>query len=189
MSNIIIVGYSQEEAKDLRRRIDTILGVYRCEADAATVILDVETKWCGREKPAPYIVVRHSDKTKLEYIANVLRVVLNVDTEAELIHKYYPRSAGSPDFKTFINPDGAWSYDGQYSIGVLPNIDYKVENDLPTGVDVANNILCVSNGRIEQAPVGIQFYSEGKPFRIDYCFIRWIRDKYTNLLWVNYNYR
>lgn len=90
MANILIVGFEKLEAKQLQDRIDAVmkqLGKDK-EGESATVILDVQTKWCGGTGRAPYLVVRHSKIAEAEAIARALHSALNLDIEFETISGY-----------------------------------------------------------------------------------------------------
>ena len=92
MANILIVGFERPEAERLRDQIDVI--AFKLEADSATVIVGNETRWCGSKKPAPYIVVQHSQAHMAEAIGKALHSALNLDTQIEVTHKYLASVAG-----------------------------------------------------------------------------------------------
>jgi hypothetical protein len=55
---------------------------------SATVILDVQTRWCGNKKPAPYLIVQHSKADMAEKIGTAVHTALNLDTQIEVTYKY-----------------------------------------------------------------------------------------------------
>ncbi len=95
MANIILVGFPKPEAEKLRDRIDAIMepNGWATPGESATVILDVETRWCGNKQPAPYLVVQHSKANMAEAIGTALHAVLNLDTQIEVSHKYLASKA------------------------------------------------------------------------------------------------
>lgn len=66
------------------------------EGQSATVILGAQTKWCGSEGRAPYLVVRHSRTSEAHSIAEALHSALNLDIEFETISGYLA-SVTKPD--------------------------------------------------------------------------------------------
>lgn len=90
------------------------------------------------------------------------------------------------DIKTFENPTGNWEYNGAFSVELVPGADKSV---VPQTAIVDGDIVRVNKGRIKQSIGGIQLYSEGNPFYWGYIWIKVIRNKNDDLLWVNYNYR
>jgi hypothetical protein len=90
MANILIVGFGVE-SKKLRDQIDTLMAQHGWAnpGESATIILDIETKWCGNKEPAPYLVVQHSKAHMAEEIGLALHSALNLDTQVEVSYRYY----------------------------------------------------------------------------------------------------
>ena len=90
MANILLVGFEELEALKLRDQIDTIMERHgwATPGESATIILDVETRWCGNKKPAPYLVVQHSKVHMAEKIGTALHEALSLDTQIEVTHMY-----------------------------------------------------------------------------------------------------
>ena len=90
MANILIVGFEESEAGELRVKIDTIMkGLGKDKpGESATVIWNADTKWCGGKGRAPYLVVRHSKTSEAKLIAETLHSALNLDIEFETISGY-----------------------------------------------------------------------------------------------------
>ena len=99
MANILIVGFEKTEAEKLREEIDAIMkrhGFAKPD-ESATIILDAETRWCDCKKPAPYLVVQHSQEHMATRIGSLLHTILNLDTQIEVIHKYLASVPKSPE--------------------------------------------------------------------------------------------
>jgi transcription elongation factor GreA-like protein len=90
MANILIVGFEKTRAEELRDQIDMIIeqNGWAVEGESATVILDVQTRWCGNKKPAPYLIVQHSKADMAEKIGTAVHTALNLDTQIEVTYKY-----------------------------------------------------------------------------------------------------
>lgn len=87
---------------------------------------------------------------------------------------------------TFVNPTGCWEHRGAYTVLLT---DDAATDRLPGSVLVHNKTLHVAQGLVAQSIGGIQFYADGQPFFWRYPFVKAIRDKDGNLIWLNNIYR
>ena len=87
---------------------------------------------------------------------------------------------------SFQNPDGYWKHHGSFSVELVSGAS---KDRIPKDVNAENDLIKVSQGRVEQQMGGIVFFSQEKHFRWPYREIKAIRDGDGRLLWVNDEYR
>jgi hypothetical protein len=98
MPNILIIGFKNKEAKEIRKKVDKILVEDLSRShDAMTTILSAKTKWCRDDARSPYLLVRNTSLAAAKAIAAVIhRKLDHVDIEYDKIDGFLAGKAKKP---------------------------------------------------------------------------------------------
>jgi hypothetical protein len=81
----MLIGFNEDEVDTLRPQIERLVRDLGESHDAITTSIPAITKWCDRDKRAPYLLVRNTKLSRARRIAEEIHRVLDIDVEYEKI--------------------------------------------------------------------------------------------------------